>query len=242
MLNRADLVKAIDHTVLRPDSTLDDVLRACDEAERYHFASVVVLPCWVFQTAQRLGGGEVKVGTVVGFPLGADPTRVKVTAVESAVAMGAQEIEAVINISALKSGDMTRFRRDLEDVLNASHLHGITREAQETLTKFVLETSYLNGHEVAVVSELVREIGGEFLVTSTGYAPGGANTDNVRLIRRSVGATMGVKAVGGIRTLRSATALLNAGANRIGTSAGVHIVEEFVAAGQERDVLASGRR
>ena len=112
-------------------------------------------------------------GTVVGFPLGATATRVKVYEMRTVVAMGAQEVQAVINISALKSGDMTRFRRDLEEVLYASHLTGLTQEAQTTLTQFVLETAYLTEREVVLVSELVREIGGKFLVTSTGYAPGG---------------------------------------------------------------------
>lgn len=240
MLNRMELVKAIDHTVLRPDSTLDDVLRACDEAEQYHFASVVVHPYWVPHVERRLADGEVKVGTVVGFPLGAAATRVKVYEMQTAVGMGAQEVQAVINISALKSGEMTRFRRDLEEILYASHITGLTQEAQETLTQFVLETVYLTEREVVLVSELVREIGGEFVVTSTGYAPGGATSDDLRLIRRTVGANLGVKAVGGIRSLGVAEDLLNSGANRIGTSSSVHIVEEFLA--REEKVPVGSRR
>lgn len=240
MLNRTDLVKAIDHTVLRPDATLDDVLRACDEAEQYHFASVVVHPYWVPHVERRLANSEVKVGTVVGFPLGATTTRVKVYEMRTVVAMGAQEVQAVINISALKSGDMTRFRRDIEEVLFASHLTGLTQEAQTTLTQFVLETAYLTEREIVLVCELVREIGGEFVVTSTGYAPGGASTNDLRLIRQAIGANMGVKAVGGIRTLDFAFDLLNAGANRIGLSASVPIVEEFIA--REEKVPVGSRR
>lgn len=238
MLSRFDLVKAIDHTVLRPDSTLDDALRACDEAIENHFASVVVLPCWVPHAARRLANSEVKVGTVVGFPLGASSTRVKAFEAQVAVANGAQEVQAVINISALKSGEMTRVRRDLEEVLHASHIAGLTHEAQETLTQFVLETHYLTEREVAAVAELAREIGGEFLVTSTGYASGGATTDDVRLIRSLVGANMGVKAVGGIRTADLAIDLLNAGANRIGTAWGVQIVEEFLATERKEPAAA----
>lgn len=229
MLNRHDLLKAIDHTVLRPESTLADALQACDEAIENHFASVVVLPCWVPHAARRLTGSEVKVGTVVGFPLGASSTRVKAFETQVAVANGAQEVQVVINISALKSGEMTRVRRDLEEMLYASHIAGLTQEAQETLTQFVLETHYLTEHEIQAVSELVREVGGEFLVTSTGYAAGGASTDDVRLIRRTVGANMGVKAVGGIRTAEFALELLNAGATRIGTAWGVQIMQEFLA-------------
>ena len=144
------------YTVLRPEATLDDVLRACDEAEQYHFASVVVHPYWVPHVERRLANSEVKVGTVVGFPLGATATRVKVYEMRTVVAMGAQEVQAVINISALKSGDMTRFRRDLEEVLYASHLTGLTQEAQTTLTQFV--GRHLTERRWCR-PELVREIG-----------------------------------------------------------------------------------
>lgn len=240
MWTRSELAKMIDHTVLRPDATLDDVLRTCDEAEAYHFASVVVLPCWVPSAARRLGRGEVKVGTVIGFPLGANSTRVKVYEAQNAIAGGAQEIEAVINISALKSGAYTQVRRDMEALLNAAHMTGAVQQSQDTLTRFVLESHYLTEQELVAVAELLREMGAEFLVTATGFAPGGADTDLVRLLRRTVGATMGIKAVGGIHGGAQALDLLNSGANRIGTAAGIQILAE--AAPTEAEAAGTRRR
>lgn len=232
----------IAHTILRPDSTLDDVLKACDEAVEQHYASVVVWPCWAVHAARRLSGSEVKVGTVVGFPFGANTTRVKAFETESAIASGAQELDVVINISAVKSGDGTRARRDLEEILEAAHVFGLMEDGQTTMVGFVLETYYLSDRETMVVSELVREIGGEFLVTSTGYAAAGASAAGVRLIRRAVGANIGVKAVGGIRTAKFALELLNSGANRIGTASSLRILEEFTAMGAKESVGSRGRR
>jgi len=219
---RPEIAALIDHTILRPDATRDDVLKVCREALRYGFASVCVNPYWVPLVAGQLAGSQVRVCTVVGFPLGASSTEVKVKEAESAIRAGAREIDMVINIGALRSGDYDSVKLDIQSVVQASHAAG-------ALVKVILETAYLTGTQKAVACVLAKLAKADFVKTSTGFGPSGASTEDVALMRHVVGPEMGVKAAGGIRTLDDLRRLAAAGANRIGASASVRIIESAAA-------------
>jgi deoxyribose-phosphate aldolase len=212
-----DLARFIDHTLLRPDATADDIDTLCDEARTYGFAAVCVNPTWVRRCAQRLRGSGVRVASVVGFPFGAGTTEVKAMETRRAIRDGAREIDMVINIGALRSGDHELVRRDIEKVADAC------REAG-ALTKVIIETAYLTDEEKVVVSHLAKLARADFVKTSTGYGPGGATAHDVLLMRETVGPKLGVKASGGIRTAEDAREMIAAGATRIGASASVQIV------------------
>lgn len=219
-LTRVDpaLAALIDHTILKPEATRDDVVRVCREARRYGFASVCVNPFWVPLAAQELKGSAVKVCTVVGFPLGATSTAAKVCEAELALRDGAQEIDMVMNIGALKSGDYATVESDIRLVAETCRRHG-------ALLKVILETALLDDAEKAIACALAKLAGADFVKTSTGFSKGGATAADVALMRRLVGPQMGVKASGGIRTLEDLKAMTAAGATRIGASASVRIVE-----------------
>ena len=212
------LASRIDHTLLRPDSTEDEIRGLCREARQYGFASVCVNPYWVPVAARELAGSPVKVCTVVGFPLGASSTAGKVAETENAVKSGASEIDMVINIGELKGGNYDAVRRDIEAVAAAAHQGG-------SILKVILETSLLNDEQKVKGSTLSKEAGAEFVKTSTGFSTGGATEHDVKLMREAVGPEMGVKASGGIRTLEDVKNMMAAGATRIGASAGVKIME-----------------
>jgi len=211
----SDLAAIIDHTLLKADATRDEVLELCHEARQYKFASVCVNPGWVRLAAEALTGSGVKVCTVIGFPLGATTTLTKVMETRDAIAGGADEIDMVINIGALKNRQDDWVESDILEVVRASN---------GKIVKTIFETALLSDEEVIRASAMAKRAGADFVKTSTGFGPGGATAHHVELMRKTVGPTMGVKASGGIRDLETARTMINAGATRIGASASVKIV------------------
>jgi deoxyribose-phosphate aldolase len=212
----------IDHTILKAEATRADVLKVCREARQYGFASVCINPYWVPLARAELAGSKVKVCTVVGFPLGATSTAAKVAEAAAALRAGAQEIDMVINVGALRSGDHEAVKLDIRQVVKVSHEAG-------AIVKVILETALLNDHEKAVACTLAKLAGADFVKTSTGFSTSGATAHDVALMRSVVGPEMGVKAAGGIRTLDDVRQMTAAGASRIGASASVKIVEATAA-------------
>jgi deoxyribose-phosphate aldolase len=217
------IARLIDHTLLRPEATRADILRLCAEAHEYNFASVCVNAYWVPLAASQLAGSAVKVCTVVGFPLGATSTEAKVGETEAALRAGAQEIDMVQNIGALRGDDDRAVEEEIALVAAASHRAG-------AIVKVILETALLNDDQKIVACRLAQMAGADFVKTSTGFGPSGATVPDVELMRRTVGPSMGVKASGGIRTLDDLLKMLAAGATRIGASSSVKIVEAARAA------------
>ncbi len=221
-----ELAKYIDHTLLRANATRREIGELCDEAVLHGFASVCINPTWVREAARRLKGSSVQVCTVVGFPLGASASDVKVFETRRAIFDGAGEIDMVLNVGALKGGEDVRVRDDIAGVVAACHENG-------AICKVILETALLTDEEKVKACTLCKEVHADFVKTSTGFGPGGATAEDVALMRRVVGPEVGVKAAGGIRDLAGTRAMIEAGATRIGASAGVKIVRgESVAAGQ----------
>ncbi|MGI9667620.1 MAG: deoxyribose-phosphate aldolase [Acidimicrobiia bacterium] len=212
-----DLAKYIDHTLLKPDVTAAEIDELCDEALEYGFASVCINPTWVKRSAERLRGSEVKVCTVIGFPLGANTPEIKAMEARRALRDGAREVDMVINVGALKSGQNDVVRTDIEKVADAAHESG-------AICKVILETALLTDEEKVIASALSKQAKADFVKTSTGFGGGGATVYDVALMRETVGPDMGVKASGGVRTLEDAEDMIAAGATRIGASAGVQIV------------------
>ena len=209
----------IDHTLLKPEATRDDIAKLCQEATKYGFASVCVNPWNVAQAAQLLRGTPVKVCTVVGFPLGATLPSVKAYEAEQAIKLGAQEIDMVVNVGALKSHQDEIVEQDIRGVVEVCHRHG-------AICKVILETTLLTHEGKVRASKAALNAGADFVKTSTGFCAGGATVEDVALMRSVVGEKMGIKASGGIRTLADLKKMVSAGATRIGASAGVKIVEE----------------
>jgi deoxyribose-phosphate aldolase len=220
----------IDHTLLKPDATRRDIEALCREAAQYGFASVCVNPTWVAVCASLLQASDVKVCSVVGFPLGATTADTKHYETRRAIFDGAREIDMVINVGALKSGELTRVERDIEAVTFPC------REA-EALSKVIIEAALLTDDEKITACTLAKAAGADYVKTSTGFGPGGATAADVALMRRVVGEEMGVKAAGGVRDLESLKAMVAAGATRVGASAGVRIVQES----QGKQAAAGGK-
>lgn len=214
-----NLAPYIDHTILKPETTEKDVIRICSEAIKYGFASVCINPCYVKLAYSMLKGSPVKVCTVIGFPLGASTTAVKAAEAEDAINNGAQEIDMVINIGAIKSGNIDYVKDDIAAVANVCK--------GKALLKVIIETCLLNDEEKIEACKAAQFAGADYVKTSTGFSKGGATEADVALMRKTVGETMGVKASGGIRDLNTALAMIRAGANRIGASASVKIMEEL---------------
>ena len=212
-----ELAKYIDHTLLRTDAQRADVAKLIEEAKAYHFASVCVSPIWVSYVSEALRDTGIKTCTVIGFPQGATPSVVKAFETKQAIADGADEVDMVIAVGRLKDGDDAYVKADIEAVVQAA--------GGKALTKVIIETCLLTDEEKRRACLLAKEAGADFVKTSTGFASGGATAADVRLMRESVGETMGVKAAGGIRSRADAEAMLAAGATRLGTSSGVKIVE-----------------
>ena len=212
---RSWLARYIDHTLLRPEATTADIERLCQEAREYHFYAVCVHGSRVLQASALLENSETKVATVVGFPLGACEADVKRYETEAAIDNGAHEIDVVLNIGRLKDGDTAYVLRELRDIAQA---------ADERPVKVILETAFLSREEKILACRLVLDSGAHFVKTSSGFAPAGATIEDVKLLRETIGPDFGVKAAGGIRDRPTARAMIEAGANRIGTSAGVAIV------------------
>jgi deoxyribose-phosphate aldolase len=212
-----DVAQYIDHTLLVADATADDIDMLCSEAEQYGFASVCINPTWVKRAANNLRGTKVPVCTVIGFPLGATTTDIKATEARKALRDGAREIDMVINVGALKSGDHELVYNDIVKVVDAAHETG-------AICKVILETALLTDEEKVIASALAKRAKADFVKTSTGFGPGGATVYDVALMRETVGPDMGVKASGGVRTANDLEDMIAAGATRIGASAGVQIV------------------
>jgi len=214
-----DWASLVDHTLLKPEASEADIRRLCEEAAQYHFASVCVNPTWVKSSACMLRGSGVPVCTVVGFPLGATLADVKAYETRRAIFDGAREVDMVINIGALKSGDDCAVEYDIRSVVEAAHAEGV-------LVKTIIETALLNEEEKVRACLAAKHAGADFVKTSTGFAKSGATVADVALMRRTVGAEMGVKAAGGVRGIDDARAMVEAGATRIGASVGVKIAQE----------------
>lgn len=216
------LNKYIDHTLLKPDASQEQIMNLIEEATEHDFASVCVNPTWVAFAAQALKGTDVKVCTVIGFPLGANTPEVKAFEAEDAIQNGADEIDMVINIGALKSQDYELVEKDIRAVVEA---------AKGTLVKVIIETCLLTDDEKVKACQIAQRAGADFVKTSTGFSTGGATVADVALMRKTVGPNMGVKASGGARSYEDALAFIKAGATRIGASSGVAIMEGDVANG-----------
>ena len=216
-IRRKELARMIDYTLLDPSATRDQVERLCEEAKGYDVYAVCVNPTWVSLAVSTLRGTEVKVCSTVGFPLGASLTAVKAFEAETAVGLGAAEVDMVMNIGALKSQDLAFVREDIEQVVKA---------CKKAPVKVIIETGFLNDQEKVQACKLAQEAGAAFVKTSTGFGSGGATVTDVMLMRKTVGNRLGVKAAGGIRTFRDCVAMIEAGANRIGTSSAIQILKE----------------
>lgn len=213
-----NLPTLLDHTVLRPEATMADVLRLCQEAKDLGFVVIFVPPCYVDEAVVATAGSPVRVGIPIGFPLGGHTTRAKVAEATEAVARGAQILDMVINVSRLKSGDQAYVRQDIAEVVNA------TPSAEH---KVILETCLLTQQEKIAACHLVVEAGADYVKTSTGFSTAGATVEDVRLMKQTVAGRAKVKASGGIRDWKTTLAMLEAGADRIGTSASLKILEEW---------------
>lgn len=228
MYSKEQFAKMIDNTLLRPDTTKSDVLRLCEQSAHRHFASVCLLPCWVGTAARMLDGSDVKVCTVASFPFGACTRMTKVYEIKNAVANGAREIDAVMNISRFKSGDYDYVAQDMRDMYDACNSGGTGGDARPVLLKIIIETHFLSDEEKDRAARMVRDAGADFVKTSTGTAGGGATVEDLRRLRRALGPSpIGVKASGGIRTIETALQMLDAGANRIGTSSGIALYDAY---------------
>ncbi len=217
-----NIAALIDHTILKPEATRNDVIKICREAREYRFASVCINPYWVPLVKAELSGSPVKVCTVVGFPLGATSTEAKVAETAAALRAGAQEIDMVINVGALRSGDTDAVKSDIQAVVRVAHEAG-------AIVKVILETALLDDTQKTVASKICKSAGADFVKTSTGFSTAGATAHDIALMRAAVGPNIGVKASGGIRTLQDVQAMTAAGATRIGASASVKIVEATAA-------------
>jgi deoxyribose-phosphate aldolase len=212
----------IDHTFLRPSGGPEDIEKLCAEARQYGFAMVAINPAEVERCVRLLAGSPVRVGAAIGFPLGQNTSAVKEYETRDAIQRGAGEIDMVINIRALQGGDAALVRQEIASMVSACR-------ASRVISKVILETCYLTDVQKNEVCRMALEEGAGFVKTSTGFGPAGATVEDVRLMRAAVGPHMGVKAAGGIRTLEAALSMITAGATRLGTSAGVTIVQALQA-------------
>ncbi len=212
-----NIASYIDHTILKPATTKSQVMEICDEAIKYRFASVCVNPTHIELVAKKLQGTDVKACVVVGFPLGANTTQSKRTETVDVISLGAQEVDMVINIGAVKDSNWELVERDIKAVVEAAK--------GKVIVKVILETCLLTDDEKIKACELSKKAGADFVKTSTGFSTGGATVEDISLMRKTVGPDIGVKASGGVRDYDTAAAMINAGATRIGASAGIAIVE-----------------
>lgn len=217
-ITRSEIAGMIDHTLLKQDATEMQIRKLCQEAEEYHFASVCVNPCYVSQCAKALKDSPVNVCTVIGFPLGATSTASKAFESQVAIADGADEVDMVVNVGKIKSENWDYVEKDIQAVVDAA-------APTNTLVKVIIETCLLTDEEKIKVCQIAKKCGADFVKTSTGFSTGGATPEDVALMRKTVGSDMGVKASGGIHTAEEAIACIHAGANRLGVSAGITVVD-----------------
>lgn len=218
--NDQAIAKYIDHTLLKPESTANQIIQLCQEAKLYQFASVCVNPGYVKLCSDLLSGTNIKVCSVIGFPLGATTPKVKAFETENAIKDGASEVDMVLNIGALKSRNLELAARDIIAVVDVAH-------AANALVKVIIETALLDYEEKVIACLICKETGADFVKTSTGFSTGGATVEDIHLMNRIVGSTMGVKAAGGIRSLDSLKQMIESGATRIGATVGVKIMNEL---------------
>jgi len=221
-LSRRELAKMIDSTLIKPAASKDEVIKLCLDAQKYGFGCVVVNSTFVSLVRHMLEATDVKVCSTVGFPIGAGLPEVKAFEAQKVVELGAEEIDMVMNTSALKSKDYEAVKKDIQAVLK------VKKSNPNVIVKVIIETGLLTDEEKVTACTLAKEAGADFVKTSTGLLGGVATVKDIELMRRTVGKDMGVKAAGGIRTLKEALAMIKAGANRIGTSTGVAIIEELL--------------
>ena len=215
-IDRKTIASMIDHTLLKATATPEQIVQCCNQAKQYNFASVCANPCFVKLMSEELKGSGVKVCTVIGFPLGANSAEVKAFEAAKAVEDGADEIDMVINVGEIKAGNLKYVENEIKEVVRAS---------QNAVVKVIIETCFLDDNEKVIACKLAQNAGAGFVKTSTGFGTGGAKAEDVRLMRQTVGNSMGVKASGGIRSLDDVLKMIEAGANRIGTSSGIAIIE-----------------
>ncbi|GIN57326.1 deoxyribose-phosphate aldolase [Lederbergia ruris] len=211
-----NIAKMIDHTALKPDTSKKQIIKLCEEAKEYGFYSVCINPAWVEEAAHQLEDSDVKVCTVIGFPLGATTTNMKALETKDAIENGATEVDMVINIGKLKDGDLDYVENDIRNVVEAAK--------GKALVKVIIETCLLTNTEKVMACKLAVKAGADYVKTSTGFSTGGATVEDIQLMRKTVGPNVGVKASGGVRSRESALALIEAGATRLGASSGVSIV------------------
>lgn len=214
-MNKQELAKMIDHTILKPEATEAEIMQLCKEAVKYGFASVCINPSMVKKAATILEGSEVKVCTVIGFPLGATTTEVKAFETEQTIKDGATEVDMVINVGKLKDKNLEYVKNDIEAVVNAAK--------GKALTKVIIESCLLTDEEKVTVCTIAKEVGADFVKTSTGFSSGGATKEDIKLMRETVGPDLGVKASGGVRSNEDAMTMIENGATRIGASASIAI-------------------
>jgi len=217
-ISKEDLAKMIDHTNLKPYATSRDIEKLCNEAKQYGFGAICISPTWVSYAKKLLSGTDIKIATVIGFPLGSTSTKAKVEETKKAVEDGADELDMVINIGALKEGNLDLVKRDIQKVVEASN---------GKVVKVIIETGYLTYEEKITSCKLAKEAGADFVKTATGFGPMGATAVDVWIMRKTVGEDMGVKAAGGVSSYEAAIRVIAAGANRIGTSSGVKIMKTY---------------
>ena len=222
-MNNLELAKMIDHTILKANATQSDIEKLCDEAKKYNFASVCVNPYWVSLASDLLKNSTVKVCTVIGFPLGATSSESKASETEIAILQGADEVDMVINVGAMKNNKTDIVENDILSVVNSARKTGKTQN-KNIIVKVILETCYLTKDEIKNACICAKNAGADFVKTSTGFGTGGATTEDVALMKQTVGETMQVKASGGIRDYETAIKMIEAGATRLGTSSGISIV------------------
>ena len=223
-MNNAELAKMIDHTILKANATQSDIEKLCEEAKKYNFASVCVNPYWVPLASDLLKNSTVKVCTVIGFPLGATSSESKASETEIAILQGADEVDMVINVGAMKNNQTDIVEKDILSVVNSARQTGKAQNKNITV-KVILETCYLTKDEIKNACLCAKNAGADFVKTSTGFGTGGATVEDVKLMKETVGSSMEVKASGGIRDYETAIKMIEAGATRLGTSSGITIIE-----------------
>jgi len=228
MLTREQLAKTIDQTLLRPTATVQEVQGLCIIAKKNHFAAVVINPSYITIAKRILSGSDVKVCSVVGYPMGANTIETKVFESRDNVKKGADEIDVVINFGMIKSGNFTYIEKEIGIIVSVIRREQMAEYNKHINIKIVLEAGVLEKDEVKKICKIVEDSGADFIKTSTGFGNRGAELDDVRLIREVVTRIIGVKAAGGIKTFKDAQALIDAGATRLGTSSGVNIIEEYL--------------
>ncbi|MHB9132442.1 MAG: deoxyribose-phosphate aldolase [Armatimonadota bacterium] len=227
MFSKTGLAKLIDAALLRGTATADDIRRLCTNAKRYHFAAVTVFPYWVALAKRELNGSDVKVSTVIGLPFGSLSSLIKAAQVRQAVHEGADAVEIVGNIGEIIAENYDVVRKEIHEAVNAAKMRALTQDGGEVTVMYNVETAFTTREQQRRLCEMMAEYRGDFITTNTGFANRGVTVEDVLYLREAADHDLGIKASGGIRTVEQARNLLNAGANRLGTSAGMQIVETF---------------